>query len=88
MLFSWGHILEASNKLTEMDKNLLVVTAIQGYADNHNMPESEVFEKFQANNILTLIRNEYEALHTQPLEETIEFAEDVMKRYETVQERL
>ena len=66
-----------------MDKNLLVVTAIQGYAENHNMPESEVYEKFQTNNIITLIRNEYEALHTQPLEEKVGFVEDVMKRYET-----
>ena len=70
-----------------MDKNLLVVTAIQGYAENHNMPESEVYEKFQTNNIITLIRNEYEALHTQPLEETVGFVEDVMKRYETAQDK-
>lgn len=75
--------MESSTTQTEMDKNLLVVTAIQGYAENHNMSESEVFEKFQANNMLSLIRNEYEALHTQPLEETVGFVEDVMKRYET-----
>ena len=47
------------------------------------MPESEVYEKFQTNNIIALIRNEYEALHTQPFEETVDFVEDVMKRYET-----
>ena len=75
--------MKTSITQTEMDKNLLVVTAIQGYAENHNMPESEVYEKFQTNNIIALIRNEYEALHTQPLEETVDFVEDVMKRYET-----
>ena len=75
--------MKTSTSQIEMDKNLLVVTAIQGYAENHNMPEAEVYEKFQSNNIITLIRNEYEALHTQPLEETVDFVEDVMKRYET-----
>ena len=67
---------------TEMDKNLLVVTAIQGYAENHHISESESFDKFSQHNIQDLIRDQYEALHTQPLEETIAFVEDVMKRYE------
>ena len=67
---------------TEMDKNLLVVTAIQGYAENHHISESEAFDKFSRYNIQDLIRDQYEALHTQPLEETIDFVEDVMKRYE------
>ncbi|WP_294428649.1 DUF3791 domain-containing protein [uncultured Treponema sp.] len=67
---------------TEMDKNLLVVTAIQGYAENHHISESEAFDKFSRHNIQNLIRDQYDALHTQPLEETIDFVEDVMKRYE------
>lgn len=67
---------------TEMDKNLLVVTAIQGYAENHHVSESEAFDKFSRHNIQNLIRDQYDALHTQPLEETIDFVEDVMKRYE------
>lgn len=67
---------------TEMDKNLLVVTAIQGYAENHHISESEAFDKFSRHNIQNLIREQYDVLHTQPLEETIDFVEDVMKRYE------
>lgn len=67
---------------TEMDKNLLVVTAIQGYAENHHISESEAFDKFSRHNIQNLIRDQYDALHTQPLEETIDFVEDVMKRHE------
>ena len=67
---------------TEMDKNLLVVTAIQGYSENHHISESEAFDKFSRHNIQNLIRDQYDALHTQPLEETIDFVEDVMKRYE------
>lgn len=65
----------------EIDANLLVVTAVEGYAQNHNMPESEVFKEFSKFNIIPLIREQYEALHTQPLKETVDFVEDVMARY-------
>jgi hypothetical protein len=68
---------------TEMDKNLLVVTAIQGYAANHNISESATYEKFEQHDMISLIREQYDALHTQDLEETVAFAEDVMKRYES-----
>lgn len=64
----------------EIDANLLVVTAVEGYAQNHNMAESEVFTEFSKFNIVSLIREQYEALHTQPLEETVDFVEDVMAR--------
>ena len=73
--------METQNQ-TEMDKNLLVVTAIQGYAENHHISESEAFDKFSMHNIQNLIREQYDALHTQSLEETIDFAEDMMKRCE------
>lgn len=65
----------------EIDSNLLVVTAVEGYAQNHQMSESEVYAKFEKYKIIPLIRQQYEALHTQPLEETVDFVEDVMKRY-------
>ena len=66
----------------EMDKNLLVVTAVQGYAQNHHISENSAFKKFSKYNMFSLLRNEYDALHTQPLEETVDFAEDVIKRFE------
>ncbi len=65
----------------EIDANLLVVTAVEGYAQNHNMTENEVFAEFSKFNIIPLIREQYAALHTQPLEETVDFVEDVMARY-------
>ncbi len=71
------HILNQN----EIDANLLVVTAVEGYAQNHNMTESEVFAEFLKFNIVSLIREQYEALHTQPLEETVGFVEDVMAQY-------
>lgn len=65
----------------EIDANLLVVTAVEGYAQNHNMTESEVYKEFSKYKIIPLVREQYEALHTQPLEETVDFVEDVMAQY-------
>lgn len=69
---------------SEIDANLLVVTAVEGYAQNHNISESDVYEEFVKYKIISLIREQYEVLHTQPLEETVNFVEDVMKRYKGV----
>lgn len=68
---------------TEKDKNLLVVTAVGGFAEKHHLSEEEVYKKFSRHGIIDLVRKEYDALHTQPLEETVRFVEDVMARYET-----
>lgn len=65
----------------EMDTNLLVITAVEGYAQNHQMSESDVYAEFNKYKIISLIREQYEALHTQPLEDTVDFVEDVMARY-------
>lgn len=67
---------------SEKDKNLLVVTAIEGFAENHRLSEEKVYEKFSRHGIIDLVRAGYDALHTQPLEETVQFVEDVMSRYE------
>ncbi|MFV0343974.1 MAG: DUF3791 domain-containing protein [Anaerocolumna sp.] len=64
----------------EIDKNLIIVEAIEGYAYNHNMKASDVFELFLDNGILFLLRTQYKALHTQSLEESIYFVEDVLRR--------
>ncbi|GHV39078.1 hypothetical protein AGMMS49546_10530 [Spirochaetia bacterium] len=62
------------------DANLLVVVAVEGYAQRHNMKEKDVFEQFKRYEINIAIRECYSTLHTQDLEETIGFAEDVLKR--------
>lgn len=36
---------------TELDKNLMVVTAIQGYAENHHILETEAYEIFKRNDL-------------------------------------
>ena len=68
---------------TEKDKNLLVVAAVEGFAEKHHLPEDEVYKRFSRHGIIDLVRAEYDALHTQPLEETVQFVEDVMLRYKT-----
>ena len=67
---------------TEKNKNLLVVTAVEGFAERHHLSEEEVYEKFSKHRIIDLVRAEFDTLHTQPLEETVRFVEDVMSRYE------
>jgi hypothetical protein len=62
------------------DENLLVVIAVEGYAQRHNMKEKDVFELFKQYEINMAIRECYSTLHTQALEETIDFSEDVLKR--------
>ncbi|MGB8454822.1 MAG: DUF3791 domain-containing protein [Anaerocolumna sp.] len=67
-------------KQAERDMNLMVVEAIEGYAYNHNLNAKEVFELFTQKGILSLLRSQYQALHTQSLEESIYFVEDVLRR--------
>lgn len=64
----------------EIDMNLLVVEAIEGFAYRHNMTTLETYQLFYNNNIINLIREHYNVLHTQDLEESIFFVEDVLRR--------
>ena len=66
--------------LKEVDMNLLIVEAIEGYAYRHNISTKETYMLFQNNNILTLIRENYGSLHTQGMEESINFVEDILRR--------
>lgn len=62
----------------ERDQNLMIVYAVEGYSQKHNMPEKYVFSLFKKNGVTNLIRKHYDALHTQDLDESITFAEDVL----------
>lgn len=64
----------------ERDMNLMIVEAIEGYAYNHNLVTKEVFELFFKKGIIPLLRSQFQALHTQSLEESIYFVEDVLRR--------
>ncbi|MDR0506966.1 MAG: DUF3791 domain-containing protein [Dysgonamonadaceae bacterium] len=64
----------------QRDANLMIVVAVEQYAMKYGISTSEAFELFRQNEIHTLIRKHYNALHTQPLDESFYFADDVLKR--------
>jgi len=63
---------------TEHDQNLMLVYAVEGYSQRHNLPEKDVISLFRRYEINHLIRKNYNALHTQDFDESIVFAEDVL----------
>jgi hypothetical protein len=62
----------------EHDQNLMLVYAVEGYSQRHNLPEKDAMVLFRKHGINHLIRKNYKALHTQDLDESISFAEDVL----------
>ncbi len=62
----------------ERDQNLMLVYAVEGYSQRHGMPEKDVLSLFRKYGINNLIRQNYNALHTQDLDESISFAEDIL----------
>jgi hypothetical protein len=64
---------------SEHDKNLMVVAATEGYACRHDMPTSAAFALLSKYGVTDAIRQNYNALHTQSLDESVYFAEDMLK---------
>jgi len=62
----------------ERDQNLMLVYAVEGYAQRHNLCEKDVISLFKKHGINDLIRKNYNALHTQDLDESISFVEDIL----------
>jgi hypothetical protein len=62
----------------EHDQNLMLVYAVEGYSYRHNLTEKDVIILFRKYGINHLIRKNYDALHTQDLDESISFAEDIL----------
>lgn len=67
-------MLEQDNK----DNNLIVIAAVEGYAQKHNMETAAVLQLFNEHNILPLIRSQYAVLHMLDLDEAEIFAEDML----------
>lgn len=64
----------------ERDENLIVIAAVEGYSFEHGMKTKDTFELFRQHNMFELIRSQYDVLHTQSLDESVIFAEDVLAR--------
>ena len=61
------------------DENLLVVAAVEGYSWRHDVPAQKTIGLFFDKDLLRTIRENYPVLHTQDLEESVDFAEDVLE---------
>ena len=64
----------------EIDENLIVVAAVEGYSGKHNISTTMAFDLFRENNVIELLRAQYEVLHTQSLIESVVFAENILAR--------
>ena len=62
------------------DENLMLVAAVERYAQKHCISTAASFDIFKKYGINTLIRQHYKVLHTQPLDESFYFAEDIINR--------
>ena len=71
-------MVKTDNSSAEHDKNLMLVYAVEGYSQRHNVPEKDVIVLFRKYGINQLIRKNYNALHTQDFDESVSFAEDVL----------
>lgn len=62
----------------ERDENLMVVAAVEGYSLKTGLAPVEAFDIFKRNGVFAKIRESYDALHTQSLNESVEFAADIL----------
>jgi hypothetical protein len=69
-----------SDTQARLDENLLVVVAVEGYSRRHQLSARDTFDAFEAAGVIASIRRHSRALRTQALEESIDFAEDILAR--------
>jgi hypothetical protein len=65
---------------TQSDENLMVVYAVEQYARRHGMSAHETLKLFLEFGVTESIRQCYDTLHTQSIDECVFFAEDILKR--------
>jgi hypothetical protein len=70
----------SNNHTNSHDENLLVVAAIEGYAHVHGISTIESFELLKRFNIINRIRANYSTLHMMPLDESVNFADDLVRK--------
>lgn len=58
----------------------MIVAAIEGYAARHGVSGSEAFRLFQRHDLFRMIREAWDVLHTQEIDESLWFAEDILAR--------
>jgi hypothetical protein len=64
----------------EIDQNLMIVAAVEGYAQKHDVDPADSFALFKKCDLFSMIRSCYGMLHTQSIDESLAFAEDIIAR--------
>jgi enolase len=59
--------------------HFLQVAAVEEYSRRHNLKAKDTLALFEQYNLLNIIEEEYEVLHTQDPDETCDFAEDYIE---------
>lgn len=62
------------------DENFIIVYAAEEYALKHNMKTSDVLKLFSDNDIMQMLRTQYEMLHMMDLSESLDLVEAVLGR--------
>ena len=75
-----NNALQSFDLSRRRDENLMVVAAVEGYSFIHGMETKEAFDLLRRYNVFELLRSQYDTLHTQSLDESVSFAEDVLSR--------
>ena len=64
---------EVCRRRGQRDENLMLGTAVEQYAQKYSIPTATFFLLFRQYDITVAMRQYYNALHTQPLEECFYF---------------
>jgi len=64
----------------EREQNLMLVVAVEEYSRKYQLSPQDTLRLCMQHKINELLRKHYEVLHTQSLDESFHFAEDVLAR--------
>jgi len=64
----------------ERNENLIIVAAVERYASMHGIGVVEAFDLFNKYDLFSILRENYDTLHTQDLFEGALFAHDYITR--------
>jgi len=70
----------SEHKNVARSENLIIVAAVERYAGMHGISTVEAFDLFKRYDLFSILRENYDTLHTQGLFEGALFANDYIER--------
>ncbi len=64
----------------EREANFMVVAAIEGYSHRHGLSTKETYWRFRIHNVIHMLRDNYDELKAQSIDQYIDFCEDILRR--------